>query len=346
MGGFAHALIIAVAVLVGSAWAAHAADTSCTGTLNGSIKGNIVVPNGASCTLSDATVAGSVQVQQSANLTVDATQQPTTIGGNVVATNCAFALLEGGVTVGGNVQIQGCAGQSGFVGPGVKIGGGFQCINNAGGCEADLGDVHGNVHIQNSSSADISLVSVGGSLQCQDNTVSPTHAYGPDFVSGGLQGQCAAKLGFAPTTAAPTCAVSALNVPNVAVTSAAVIAATATTPQYCQVIGTVATNGEGYGPGSAEFRLKLPLVWNNHFLFEGCGGNCGSVTSTSVNPFDNGEALGLGYAVEHRWGARARPDDSPAYLGGQRHRRREYAGDHRFLLSCGPPGNGGDQAIR
>ena len=50
-------------------------------------------------------------------------------------------------------------------------------------------------------------------------------------------------------------------------------------------------------PGSAKFRLKLPVVWNNHFLFEGCGGNCGSVNATSVNPLDNAEALGLGYAV-------------------------------------------------
>ena len=41
----------------------------------------------------------------------------------------------------------------------------------------------------------------------------------------------------------------------------------------------------------------MPPVWNNHFLFEGCGGNCGSVTSTSVNPVDAAEALGLGYAV-------------------------------------------------
>ena len=32
-------------------------------------------------------------------------------------------------------------------------------------------------------------------------------------------------------------------------------------------------------------------------MFEGCGGNCGSVTSTSVNPVDSGEALSLGYAV-------------------------------------------------
>jgi Tannase and feruloyl esterase len=50
-------------------------------------------------------------------------------------------------------------------------------------------------------------------------------------------------------------------------------------------------------PGSAEFRLELPPVWNNKFLFEGCGGNCGSVTSTSVNPLDAAEALRLGYAV-------------------------------------------------
>jgi hypothetical protein len=62
------------------------------------------------------------------------------------------------------------------------------------------------------------------------------------------------------------------------VTSAIGVPATGTTPEYCQVIGTVATNGEGYGAGSALFRLKLPLVWNNHFLFEGCGSNCGSIT--------------------------------------------------------------------
>lgn len=305
MTGFAHALIIAIAMLVGGASAVQAANTNCTGALNGSITGNIVVPNGASCTLSDATVTGNVQVQQNASLTVDATQQPTTIGGNVEAINCASALLEGGVTVGGNVQIQGCAAQSGFVGPGVKVGGNFQCSSNAGGCEARLGDVHGNAQIQANSSSDISLVSVSGNLQCQGNTPAPTHSFGPDFVTGNLQGQCASNLGFAPPPTAPSCVASTLNVPNVSVTSAALVSASTATvaagtfnvPQYCQVLGAVATNGEGYGPGSAEFRLKLPGNWNGHFLFEGCGGTCGSVTSTSINPLDADEALGLGYAV-------------------------------------------------
>jgi hypothetical protein len=318
-------LVTALSALVGGASAAHAANTSCTGTLNGSITGNIVVPNGASCTLSDATVTGNVQVQQNASLTIDATQQPTTIGGNVEAINCASALLEGGVTVTGSVQIVQCAQKSGFVGPGVKIGGNFHCINNGGGCEADLGDVQGNVQIvsNNSSAAsDISLVSVGGNLQCVGNSPSPTHTFGPDFVAGNLQAQCAANLGFAPTTAAPTCVASTLNVPNVTVTSAALVKASTATvaggtfivPEYCQVIGVVATSGECPAtgpfaapsgpnligcntPGSPEFRLKLPLVWNHHFVFEGCGGSCGSITSTSVNTLDAAEALGLGYAV-------------------------------------------------
>jgi hypothetical protein len=86
-------------------------------------------------------------------------------------------------------------------------------------------------------------------------------------------------------------------------------AGTFNVPEHCQVIGAVATTDECQGtgpwatgcetggPGSAEFRLNLPPAWNHHFLFEGCGGNCGSVTSTSVNPVDADEALGLGYAV-------------------------------------------------
>jgi hypothetical protein len=323
MRNFAVALIMAVPAVLAGASTVHAADANCTGALTGKIDGNVVVPNGASCTLSDITVTGNVQVSQNASLTVDATQQPATIGGNVQATNCAFALLEGGVTVDGNVQIHQCAQQSGFVGPGVKIGGNFEC--NAGACEADLGDVQGNLHVQNNGASDISLVSVGGNLQCEGNTPPPMHAFGPDFVGGNLLGQCAANLGFAPTTAAPTCPVSTLstlNVPNVTVKSATLVpastatvaAGTFTVPEYCQVIGVVVTSGEcpvtgpfaapsgpnliGCNtPGSPEFRLKLPLVWNHHFLFEGCGGSCGSVTSTSVNPLDADEALGLGYAV-------------------------------------------------
>ena len=124
-----------------------------------------------------------------------------------------------------------------------------------------------------------------------------------------------ALLGGAAAARADTaCVASSLSIPNVTATSATIIPASTITlpagtfsvPEHCQVIGAVATSGEcpttgpwaaGCGPGSAEFRLNLPPVWNKRFLFEGCGGNCGSITSTSVNAVDAAEALGLGYAV-------------------------------------------------
>jgi len=300
MRGFVHALIVAVPALVGAASAVRAADTTCTSTLTGTIDGNVVVPDGASCTLSDATIAGNIHVLQNASLTVDATQQPTTIDGNVQADHCAFALLEGGVTVTGNVRIGQCAQQSGFVGPGIKIRGNFECTKNVGACEADLGDVHGDLEIDGNSgaSADISLVSVGGNLRCQGNTPMPTHAFGPDFVSGDLQGQCAASLGFALPTTAPSCIASTLNVPNLTVASATDVPATPTFPEVCTVTGAVATSGEGYGPGSAQFEAVLPVHWNGRFLFFGCGGNCGTLShAVSTNMVDGPEALPLGYAV-------------------------------------------------
>jgi len=290
MKTFGLALTVAAVALLGGAAAARA-DTSCTGPLSGTVNGDIVVPTGASCTLSNATVSGDVHVLKDASLTIDATEQPTTINGNVLANGCTFALLEGGVTVSDSVEIRQCAQQSGFIGPGVKIGANFQCINNPGGCEAELGAVQGSVQIEGSTASDISLVSVGGNLQCGGNTPAPTHNFGPDFVTGTEQGQCAARFGFAPPPTAPSCVASTLNVPNVTVTSATLVpastvalpAGTFSVPEYCQVIGAVATVGEcpaigpwatgceTGGPGSAEFRLKLPPVWNNRFLFEGCG---------------------------------------------------------------------------
>jgi len=90
-----------------------------------------------------------------------------------------------------------------------------------------------------------------------------------------------------------------LNVPNLTVASATVVAAAAPFPEFCEVTGAVATSGEGYGPGSAQFEVALPVNWNGRFLFLGCGGNCGSLSLTSLatNMVDGPEALPLGYAV-------------------------------------------------
>jgi hypothetical protein len=58
--------------------------------------------------------------------------------------------------------------------------------------------------------------------------------------------------------AAPACtadALNALHVPNVTVTAARPVAATATDPALCDVQGAVATHGEGAPDGSANFAM-------------------------------------------------------------------------------------------
>jgi feruloyl esterase len=116
----------------------------------------------------------------------------------------------------------------------------------------------------------------------------------------------AAVLGGNALTASPAAAalphcnvafLSRLNVHNVTITSAADTAATATVPEFCSVVAAVATNGEGAGPGLANIRVQLPAIWNNRFLFLGCGGECGSINSTSAEIVDTNEAVPQGYAV-------------------------------------------------
>ena len=107
----------------------------------------------------------------------------------------------------------------------------------------------------------------------------------------------------APASAAlPHCSMatlSGLNVPNVAVTSVTDVPAAGMFPEFCDVQGTVATQGEGAGPGAARFQLWLPATWNHRFLILGCGGNCGSLSlsNISANITDFAEALDLGYAT-------------------------------------------------
>jgi feruloyl esterase len=96
----------------------------------------------------------------------------------------------------------------------------------------------------------------------------------------------------------PNCTVAALSafhIPNVTITSATEVAASGLDPAYCDVIGSVATDGEGAGPGSATFRAKLPVTWNNKYLASGPGGVSGSLTP-SINPVDLAASIRKGYA--------------------------------------------------
>jgi len=63
------------------------------------------------------------------------------------------------------------------------------------------------------------------------------------------------------------------------VSSAAVVAATATTPEFCDV--------KGYVSAQVQFELKLPTkTWQGRYLQNGCGGFCGAIGQTGFPSCD------------------------------------------------------------
>ncbi len=231
--------IAALATLLAHAPAARA-DTNCTGALTGTISGNVIVPNDASCTLSSATVSGNVTVKTNATLAVNG---PAAIQGNVAADHCRSVTLTGSVTVGGNVLIGYCSSTSGYTGPAVQVNGNLQCHDNVAACVANRGTVNGNVQIQNNvggSASDVSLNVINGNLQCSGNSPAPTHALGPNKVAGVAQGQCAPALGF-----------TIITLPAPAITEPVVEGATVVGGTgYVNAIVTVTVNGTIAGTGS------------------------------------------------------------------------------------------------
>jgi hypothetical protein len=306
---------------------ARASDMICSGVIGGgrtvtNIDGNVTVPPGTSCTLSFVNITGNVGVGQNATLVVSAYTEPSEIGGNIEANNCNSALLQGNVTVGGNLNISSCNGtaSNGFQGPDVLIHGNFECRSNAGPCLAWLGTVEEDVHIQTNqaqAASDVSLVSVGGNLNCEGNSPAVTHSHGPSWVDGRSQGQCA---GFSTTTTSiatpvtPTpCAnlgtlpASRFPVPNVVITLAEEFPPVPALglPQKCLVNGYVNRHISPVDQCQYEdtFQVELPVDWNGRFVFQGGGGTEGQLfAATGVNQANLFFGIQNGYAVASETG--------------------------------------------
>jgi len=90
-------------------------------------------------------------------------------------------------------------------------------------------------------------------------------------------------------------ALAALEIPDVTMMSATVVPASAQNPEYCDVIGAVATRGEGAGPGEARFHAQFPAEWNHKYLATGPGGVSGNFFP-STNPVDVATSIRKGYA--------------------------------------------------
>jgi feruloyl esterase len=303
----------------------------CSGLVGGgstvtNIDSNVTVPEGKSCTLSFVNIKGNVRVERDATFIVSAYTEPSTIGGDIEARHCRSVLLQGNVTVGGNLSINSCdgTGWSGFQGPDVVIHGNFECQSNAGPCLAWLGAVGENLHIQSNKSqaaSDVSLVSVRGNLRCQGNSPAPTRSHGPSWVDGQSQGQCAgfstATTSIAtPVTPTPcanlaTLPASAFPVPNTVITSAVDTPAGNGLPQRCIVSGQV---NQHISPVDqckyvSAFQVQLPANWNGRFMFQGGGGTEGAVP-TATGSVSSSSTFGIvnGYAVASQNGGHFNSD--------------------------------------
>jgi feruloyl esterase len=302
---------VAVTTMLAGAPAARA-DVTCTGTVGNAstatnISGNVVVPAGASCTLVFVNVTGNITVGAGSTLLVNAYNEPSSIGGSVTATSCASALLEGLVTVGGNVQITSCvSGPNGFQGPDAVIQGNFTCQSNAvtanqvQPCLAWLGKVVGNVTISSNTSvtaSDVSLATIGGTLDCESNTPTTTHAHGPSWVDGNSMGQCtgfataSTSISNGAVTPVASCAAlaglpaSGFPVPNTVITSAVDTAAGSGLPERCIINGYVNRHASiadtCFYQDGFQVQLPLPNAWNGRFMMQGGGGSEGSIPTAT-----------------------------------------------------------------
>ena len=111
---------------------------------------------------------------------------------------------------------------------------------------------------------------------------------------------CVAIAAASASAARADCSVGGLSgfVEGATIVSAATVAAAGKTPAYCDLVGKLATRGEGAGPGMAGFELRLPSNWNGKVLFWGVGGLAGATYADfSANPVDVQAALPNGYAT-------------------------------------------------
>jgi hypothetical protein len=164
---------------------------------------NVVVPTGASCTLSNTRVTGSVTVQAGGSFFVSQESAgKTTIAGNVTANQCGAVMLEsiGGTTglivIGGNLTITNCTstaegiqfdgGQgSSFatppppspatVPPTLVIGGSVKCDNNSIplGCQFDDAFIGGNFECSgNSGGCGLQAATISGNATLMGNGIT------------------------------------------------------------------------------------------------------------------------------------------------------------------------------
>jgi hypothetical protein len=167
----ASPLVLVAGLAVGLAAPAHADDRRCTGTIGAaSIDGDVVVPQGATCTLTGTRVDGNVKVNRNARLVAKGVR----VGGSIQAENHRNVQVlprwnDGTISrsvVDGSIQL--------------KQGGGGRIISARVGSDIQL--------FSNNAAFEVRRNSVDGNLQCKSNQPRPFG--GGNVVQGNKEDQC------------------------------------------------------------------------------------------------------------------------------------------------------------
>jgi feruloyl esterase len=92
-----------------------------------------------------------------------------------------------------------------------------------------------------------------------------------------------------PPGTAACAALAGARAPSTTIVSTAMVAATATTPEYCRVLGFVDTE--------INFELRLPTAWNKKFLYGGEGGLAGQISDQTGLQAGGRNGTQRGYAT-------------------------------------------------
>jgi hypothetical protein len=166
--------------------AAMAEETRCIGVVTGS-HDNVVVPQGAVCTLRNAQLNGSVYVNRGGGLTISGR---TYINGNVQSEEGgAYVRISGpSVTIGGNVQMK-YNYQASSLQPGTTIHGSLQYVENTGYLTVTGVFIGSDLQLfKNTGGAALSRNTIRQNMQCKENVPAPT---GSGNRAGDKEDQCA-----------------------------------------------------------------------------------------------------------------------------------------------------------
>lgn len=169
----------------------QAADFICTGSLGAVVVDNLIVPDGASCTLVRTRVNGSVEIGANASLIARGVFVVGNIqgdgAGTVTITQAGPATAPIQSQVGGNIEFQ--KGAAVTVNQRTRVAGDLIIQENTGLLVVNRNFVTGSVQINNNTGgARINSNTISGNLQCQDNLPAPTGAN--NLVTGNKEDQC------------------------------------------------------------------------------------------------------------------------------------------------------------